>query len=97
MVTAAQEIMAETDGLWKAAQVSEKVRREASVEVRAAYVSQVLRSRLGLRYKRVRPIKEQANRELQTVQRQLCGKLILDLLAQGKRIVNIDETWVDRM
>lgn len=30
------------------------------------------------------------------MQRQQCAKVLLNLMAQGKRILNIDETWIDR-
>lgn len=64
VVVAAQAIMAEGGGLWRASQVQEKLQREHGVELKTGYIAKVLRSQLGLRYKRVKPIMRQANQEL---------------------------------
>lgn len=64
VVVAAQAIMAEGEGLWRASQVQEKLQREHGVELKTGYIAKVLRSQLGLRYKRVKPIMRQANQEL---------------------------------
>ena len=44
--------------------MQEKLQREHGVELKTGYIAKVLRSQLGLRYKRVKPIMRQANQEL---------------------------------
>ena len=39
----------------------------------------------------------QANTELSIVKRQTCAKILLSEMSKGKRIINIDETWIGEM
>ena len=50
---------------------------------------------LGLDYKKIVPIPVHGNSERCLVQRQQCALKFLGLLQNKKRIINIDESWVD--
>ena len=47
-----------------------------------------------MRYKRVKRIAFQGNIEKNLVLRQRFGMRLLELLQSGKRIINVDETWL---
>ena len=50
---------------------------------------------LDLRYKKIVPVPVHANSDRCLVQRQQCALKFLELVQTKKRIINIDETWVD--
>ena len=49
---------------------------------------------LGLRYRKIRRHPIQANSERCLVQRQQYALGMLDVLASGKRVLNVDESWL---
>jgi hypothetical protein len=50
-----------------------------------------------MKYKKVKLIPFLANSQKSLVLRQQFALVMLDLLHQGKRILNIDETWLNNM
>ena len=52
---------------------------------------------MNLRYKRLKYGAPEANSERCLVQRQQYALKMLDLLHQGKRVYNVDESWIDQM
>lgn len=50
---------------------------------------------MGLRYLKAKKLHPNANSARVLVQRQQYAKAILSLMEQGKRIINIDETWLN--
>ena len=57
----------------------------------------MLRNHLGMRYKKVKKVTFQGNSEQNLVKRHLYCKVMLKLLDQGKRVLNIDETWINEV
>ena len=49
---------------------------------------------LGLRYRKIRRQPIQTNSERCLVQRQQYALRMLDVLASGKRVLNVDESWL---
>ena len=49
-----------------------------------------------MRYRKVKRVHFQGNSERCIVLRQQYGKYMMDLLASGRRILNIDETWLNQ-
>jgi hypothetical protein len=74
--------------------VKELVKKTYGLSVSDAYVASVLRNVLGMRYKRVKRVAMQANSEASLVKRKVAAEVLLDAMQQGKRILNIDETWL---
>ena len=56
-----------------------------------------MRNKLGLKYRAVKFNDVQANSERCLVLRQQYALKMLELLSTGKRIINVDESWVDCM
>ena len=58
-------------------------------------VSSVMRKELGMGYRMARRITIQANSERCLVQRQQYALKMLPLLESGRRIINVDESWLN--
>ena len=54
----------------------------------------VLRDNLNMRYRVLKKVEYQGNSERCLVSRMLYAKKMLALLSEGKRIINIDESWL---
>ena len=57
-------------------------------------VRQVFKKSMGLSFRRVRKVPIQANLDRCLVLRQQYGLAMLSLLGSGKRVINVDETWL---
>jgi hypothetical protein len=58
-------------------------------------VQWVLKNKLGLTYRRLRRLTAQANSKRCLILRQKYAKTIIDLKKSGKRVINVDETWIN--
>ena len=54
-----------------------------------------MKNNVGLTYRKLSRIEIHANSAKNIILRQRFGKLLIDLLSQGKRVINIDETWIN--
>lgn len=54
----------------------------------------MFRREMGLKYKKIKMLPYQGNSERNLVLRQQFAMKMMDLLQQGKRILNVDETWI---
>ena len=54
----------------------------------------MLKEDLGMRYKKVHPVALHANSEKNLVLRQRFAMVFLDIMLAGKRVVNLDESWL---
>ena len=54
-----------------------------------------LKEELGLRYRKTKKIPLQANSQRCKVLRQQYALTLLSLLDQGKRVIQVDETWLN--
>ena len=82
--------------IWRSSQLVQLVNSKAEATVTEAFVSRVLRRCCGYRYKRVKRHAWQGNSEQNIVKRAMYAKVMLDLLAQKKRIINADESWINQ-
>jgi len=64
--------------------------------LKARFVRRTLKEDLGLRYRKIPRTSKQANSYLSLHKRQEFAKVLLALLDGGKRIINVDESWLDR-
>ena len=76
-----------------ATQVKEQVQPQDK-KISLATVRTVLMKDYGLRFGKVKRIPNNANTLRNLHMRQQFGKKMLDLLSSGKRILNVDETWI---
>jgi hypothetical protein len=54
----------------------------------------VFKADLGLKFKKIKRVMYTANRERNLILRYEYAKTMIQLLKEGKRILNIDETWI---
>ena len=60
-------------------------------------VASILRNQFGMRFNKVKRVAFKGNSERSLVVRQQCALKILELLEQGYRIINIDESWINEL
>ena len=70
---------------------------EANLDLSLTEVRKVLRQNLNMRYRVLKKVEYQGNSERCLVTRMLYAKQMLTLLGEGKRIINIDETWLPHL
>ena len=87
--------LAEGQCIHKASVVKHRVKMNHRQEVTNWYVRKVFRKELGLKYKKVKKISYAGNSEKSLVLRQQFAIRMFALLRSGKRILNIDETWLN--
>ena len=76
-------------------QVKQRVKKEKDFEVTRPAVCKVLKEELGLRYRKIKKIPLQANSQRCKVLRQQYALSLLSMLDSGKRIIQVDETWLN--
>ena len=57
-------------------------------------VRKVMRVNLGMSYKKIQEISLHTNSARNLVLRQRFAMVLVSLLSQGKRVINIDESWL---
>ena len=70
------------------------LRDEAAIDLSLSQVRKVLRENLNMRYRVLKKVEYRGNSECCLITRMLYAKQMLELLGEGKRIVNIDESWL---
>jgi len=56
-----------------------------------------MKHHFGMRFHKVKRVPFKGNSERSLVVRQQCAKKLLELLEQGFKIVNIDESWINEV
>jgi hypothetical protein len=75
--------------------VSDAVREETGLVVGAKIVREVLRTDLNLSYLKAKKLNPQVNADRALVLRQQYALEMLKLLNSNKRVINVDETWLN--
>ena len=76
-------------------QVMLAVNAEHQLEISKVNVGNILKKELGLGYRTAGKVPMQANLERCLVLRQQYALAMLSLLKSGRRIINVDETWLN--
>ena len=80
--------------LVRADDVRKDFEQENGLSFKVHRVRKVMRERLGLKYNKIVPLPVHGNSERCLVQRQQCALEFFRQLEAGKRIINIDESWI---
>ena len=75
--------------------VWDKLKKDHDVEFSLKSVSEVLKKEMGLRFRKTKKVVSQINSERCLILRQQYALSMLSLLKQDKRIINVDETWLN--
>ena len=94
VVQVAQEMLARGTPILKAAQVQQAAEDNHAVDYPLKKVQRLLKEELGLRYRRLQKVPRNANTARCLVLRQRYALKMLELLAAGRRIINVDESWL---
>jgi hypothetical protein len=81
--------------LLNAKQISKAVKAEMDCKVSIKVVRKVLKNELGFRFLKTKKLHPQANSVKVLVQRQQYAITLLRLMELGRRVINIDETWIN--
>ena len=73
-----------------------KVLKEADLEVNLKLVRNVMRKDLAMGYRLAKNVPIQSNTERCLVLRQQYALLMLDLLEKGRRVINVDQSWLNQ-
>ena len=57
----------------------------------------MLRNQFDMRFHKVKRVAFKGNSERSLVVRQQCAKKLLELLEQGCRVINVDESWINEV
>ena len=80
----------------RALQVQKVVERNDGPKVGLELVRDVMKKDLGMGYRRARTVTIQANSERCLVLRQQFALRFLPLMESGRRIINVDESWLNQ-
>jgi hypothetical protein len=77
--------------------LTEELNGQHDLELNYQQVGKIMKDVIGLKYKKFQKGEIQANSQRCLVQRQQYAIIMLRLLASGKRVYNVDESWLDQM
>lgn len=73
-----------------------RARQRTDEKISQKSTSLVLKNRLGFTYRRLKRIEFHANSKNHIIARQKFAMQMIEFLKQGKRIINVDETWINQ-
>ena len=76
------------------AQVQDKVAKLYNIKPTRATTLRVLKSKLGMSYRKIKRVPFQGNSERCKVLRCFWAKEFFSILERGDRVITIDETWL---
>ena len=79
----------------KAAELRYDLKLDGVSGITDKLVCTVLKERLGMDYRRIKGVSNTANTHKNMILRQQFAYKMIELLQSGKRIINIDETWLN--
>jgi hypothetical protein len=74
-----------------------KLKEDADIDCSVTAVRDIMRRDLGLRFKKIKQLAPQTNRLKNVICRQRYAMMMLEVLACGMRVINIDESWLNTM
>ena len=85
----------EESGMLSTGRLQKKLAEETEHACSVSTLRQIMRQDLGLRYKKVKQLAPQTNRLKNLVCRQRYALKMLEALACGRRVINVDESWIN--
>jgi hypothetical protein len=82
--------------IWNSAILQEKIKQRHGLELTKQQICKIMRKEFRLGYRRVGGIPVQANSERCLVLRQQYALRMVGVLEQAKRVINIDESWINQ-
>ena len=82
------------EGMLSLARLRKKLKEESEFVCAVTKLRAIMRRELGLRFKKIKPLVPQTNRLRCLLCRQQYAMTMLEVLASGKRVLNVDESWL---
>ena len=89
-----ERLLLDNQKLHNAAMIQKEIDQQHHLEIPMLFIQRTLKEEFEMKWKRVKKIPHQANSTRNLYMRQRFGKLMIDQLHEGKRILNVDETWI---
>ena len=83
--------------IYTVAQVQKMTRDKTGENVTGRQCTHVLKKDFKMRFRKIREVAFQGNRERNLALRCMFAKKLLEVLSAGKRVINIDETWLNQL
>ncbi len=80
--------------IWSTKLIQDLVKDESGCTVSSYTIRQVLKTKFNLSYKKIRRIPFTGNLERNKVLRSLYAQKMLEVYQSGKRVINVDESWI---
>lgn len=80
--------------IWNAGQIANTIYQTFDWKPPESEIRESLKSDFGMSYKKIKRVPFQGNTDRCLVLRHIYAKEVLRLLSEGKRLINIDETWL---
>ena len=97
-VSTIEGFIARNEDIWTLKQVAcAAASQHDGMKLGPRVLSNVLKSRFDMRFSKIKRIPFKGNSERSLVVRQQSAKKLFELLEQGYRIVNIDESWINEV
>ena len=96
-VSTIEGFIARNEDIWTLKQVADAAAAKHGVKLGHHAISDVLKSHFDMRFHKVKRVPFKGNSERSLVVRQQCAKKLLELLEQGCRVINIDESWINEV
>ena len=74
--------------------LSKYLKEEFEMEKKPWELARILKEDLGMQYRRIKPLSTNTNSERNLVLRQRFAMELIKLMQEGKRILNVDQTWL---
>ena len=81
--------------IWCSSIIQKKISTQDGLSVPKSKICWIMRKKLRLGYRKASPVPIQANSERCLVLRQQYALRMIKLLESGKRIINVDESWIN--
>ena len=80
--------------IWRTSLIKDRVLQNHGADVSTALIAKVLREDFQMRYQKVKKIPFAGNSERSLSLRFVCAQKLLEHLSAGKRLLNVDESWI---
>ena len=89
-----RRMISEKQSIWSVKLIQNLVKAESSCTVPSYVIRHVLKTKFNLSYKKIRRIPFTGNLERNKVLRSLYAQKMLSVYLSGKRVINVDESWI---
>ena len=84
----------EKQSIWSVKLIQDLVKEKSNCFVPSYMIRHVLKTKFNLSYKKIRRIPFTGNLERNKVLRSLYAQKMLSVFRSGKRVINVDESWI---